>query len=31
MGSLMHPAVQKIFGYWSQAKLAQNALFNSFK
>jgi len=30
MSSLMHPLVQKIFGYWSQAKLAQNAVFNSF-
>lgn len=30
MGSLMHPVVQKTFGYWSQAKLVQNALFNSF-
>lgn len=30
MGSLMHPVVQKAFGYWSQMKLAQNVFFNSF-
>lgn len=30
VGSLMHPVVQKTFGYWIQAKLARNALVNSF-